>query len=413
MNMTGLTGSQLEAKYTNAPSCFEFGSPRTTSSFEQIFLTPVEYAFSPICTATRLTLRYNQTTQCVEDAEGIEVRGVDFGGTRGVDNLDDNVVGKFPVFEKLTEMLVSQHGYQSGVSVRGASYDWRKPGDRCFDSEQSVKVINLIQETYEVNSKSRVVLICHSMGCTSTVNILNNYVSKQWVSKYIRKVIMMSPANGGSSKVSLVSAIGPADVIQWFSVDEWARGSTKSWPSLLNILPASYPGNENGDFWNGIPLVISPSKNYTIDTIWDFVFDKLVGERVLDGEMVRSVERHLKELRARPVKINVDTDIYFVTDIKTIRTIIFSQDDVSSDDNYELEYGLGDKTVNLESLQGFCNYMASVNDGKVSCHPLTFNGKVDHYSILYEASVVDMITRSIFNNTSVSDGHQREVGEVE
>ena len=73
---------------------------------------------------------YDETSNTVTNAPGVETRVPGFGNTDTVDHLDtDNIVA---YFSPMTDTLVSW-GYKRGVTVRAAPYDFRYgPGKFVF-----------------------------------------------------------------------------------------------------------------------------------------------------------------------------------------------------------------------------------------------------------------------------------------
>lgn len=68
-------------------------------------------------------------------------------------------------------------------------------------------LIKLVEETYEQNGNKSVVLIAHSMGGPMAYIMLQK-VSQQWKDKYIKSLIGLSGAWGGSVKALKVFTVG-------------------------------------------------------------------------------------------------------------------------------------------------------------------------------------------------------------
>ena len=65
---------------------------------------------------------YNEETNTVENAPGVETRVPGFGNTDTIDHLDtDNLVA---YFAPMSDIMVSW-GYERAVTVRAAPYDFR------------------------------------------------------------------------------------------------------------------------------------------------------------------------------------------------------------------------------------------------------------------------------------------------
>ena len=69
-----------------------------------------------------------------------------------------------------------------------------------FTDEQSDyfdNVVNLIEDTYEINGGKSVILVSHSMGSTMMLYMLN-HKPQDWKNKYIRAHISMAGVWAGS-----------------------------------------------------------------------------------------------------------------------------------------------------------------------------------------------------------------------
>lgn len=75
-------------------------------------------------------LVYDEASNTVMNAPGVETKVPGFGNTDTIDHLDtDNIVA---YFSPMTDTLVSW-GYERGVTVRAAPYDFRYgPGKSVF-----------------------------------------------------------------------------------------------------------------------------------------------------------------------------------------------------------------------------------------------------------------------------------------
>ena len=74
-------------------------------------------------------------------------------------------------------------------------------------SEYFKNLKHLIEDTYALNGNKKVVLLVHSLGGLMTLTFLNNQ-SQQWKDQYIRAIISLAGAWGGSAKAVKVYAIG-------------------------------------------------------------------------------------------------------------------------------------------------------------------------------------------------------------
>ena len=95
----------------------------------------------------------------------------------------------------MAEALVLQLGYQRGINLHGALYDFRKAANEQQDYFD--KVTKLIENTTESNGGKSVILVSHSMGSTMMLYMLN-HKPQDWKDKYIRAHISMAGVWAGS-----------------------------------------------------------------------------------------------------------------------------------------------------------------------------------------------------------------------
>ena len=70
-----------------------------------------------------------------------------------------------------------------------------------------VKLKELIEETYDMNGNSPVLILAHSMGGPMSLHFLHTQ-SRSWKQKYIRALVTLSGAWGGSVKALKVFLVG-------------------------------------------------------------------------------------------------------------------------------------------------------------------------------------------------------------
>ena len=116
------------------------------------------------CYMRNLRLHYNARTRKTSDTPGVQLSVHGFGHTHTVETIDGapESVSHLPAFSALVHALVAKHGYERGVSVRAAPYDWRKAPNEM--QHFYTKLTKLVEDTYALNGNVRVLLVAHSMG---------------------------------------------------------------------------------------------------------------------------------------------------------------------------------------------------------------------------------------------------------
>lgn len=93
-------------------------------------------------------------------------------------------------------------GYTRGHDLRFATYDWRKYGQDCWLTPFFKRLMRLVVETSENNGNRRVVLACHSMGCSLLLNFFNSApIDVAWKARYVERFLAVAPAISGSTHV--------------------------------------------------------------------------------------------------------------------------------------------------------------------------------------------------------------------
>ena len=121
-----------------------------------------------------MKLKYDNMTRTTMDNDGVETRIPGFGNTTTVEWLDPSQRGFSMYFANIVSHLLPQ-GYERGVNIRGAPYDFRRAANE--HGEYFVKVKQLVEETYQANNQTPVILLTHSMGSPMMLYFLLHQVS--------------------------------------------------------------------------------------------------------------------------------------------------------------------------------------------------------------------------------------------
>ena len=245
----------MEAKL-DKPSTVNWFCDRTSDWFTLWLDLKLLVPYAADCFADNIILKYDPETRTTRNNDGVQIRIPGFGGTATVETLGQDFVtnrlGSY--FRDIAESLVSI-GYQRGVNLHGAPYDFRKAANEHFDYFQ--RVVDLIQDAYTRNGNKSVIIITHSMGSTMALYLLNHQ-SKAWKDKYIRAFISLGGPWIGTVQALKTFAIGdnfnnplvPASVF----VTEQRSDASLAW-----LMP-------NMNYWNANENFIeAPNINITKD----------------------------------------------------------------------------------------------------------------------------------------------------
>ncbi|KAF5399025.1 Phosphatidylcholine-sterol acyltransferase (Lecithin-cholesterol acyltransferase)/ Phospholipase A [Paragonimus heterotremus] len=139
------------------------------------------------------------------DNENYEITFPGWGDTYSVEYLDSypHCFGSY--FSPIIRALVEDPFFKRNISVHGAPYDFRRaPNENQWFQKA---LTQLIEDTYQRNGLSPVVLVAHSMGNLYTHSFLRAQTSA-WKKKYVKAYIAVSGPFGGTVKAPKTCASG-------------------------------------------------------------------------------------------------------------------------------------------------------------------------------------------------------------
>lgn len=319
-----------------------------------------------------MKLVYNSTSRTTNNSPGVDIRVKGFGLAESVEYVDPAKVRGTSYFDTLAKELVAL-GYERNKNIFGAPYDFRKAPNELRDFFLNLK--QLVEAAYEKNGQERVVLICHSMGCLHTLYLLN-VNTQSWKDKYIRSMISLSGAWGGSVKAMKAFASGDnfgVVVIPSLSL----RRDVRTFPSLAYLLPSDevFPENQI--------LVKNRDKLYTVKDFKQFFNDI---HYPVGYEMWLDVRNLTSPLVAPGV------EVYCVhgNKVTTMELLDYEVGDFP-DTKPRVTYGDGDGTVNLISLQACVGWTARQ---KQPVYYKNFTA-IDHMTVLTDPKVINFVTEAL------------------
>ncbi|KAK6623003.1 hypothetical protein RUM43_008855 [Polyplax serrata] len=317
-----------------------------------------------------MKLNYNNETRTTSNTEGVITEIPGFGNSSVVEWIDPSKASPGAYYRYLADVLVEQ-GYVRDISIRGAPYDFRKGPNE--NQEFISNLINLVEETYTLNGNKSVVLIAHSMGGPMT-HLLLKKVTQAWKDKYVRALVGLNGAWGGSVKALKVYVVG--DNLGAFMLKEGVvREMQISAPSLAWLMPSKQLWKENE------VLVETDKKNYTVNDFEDFFRDI---NYEIGWEMYKDVLPFKDHLTAPGVEVHC----LHGYGVDTTEKLFYKPREFPS--AYPtLVKGAGDGTVNERSLEA-CLHWKNLQKQKVYHQPFP---KVDHMNILRNQNVLNYISQ--------------------
>ncbi|ELT94107.1 hypothetical protein CAPTEDRAFT_214081 [Capitella teleta] len=364
----GKGGSQLEVKVSH-PDC--------ASDWSRVWINI--YDFLPFtghveCWAQNMELQYNTSSGESHTAPGRQFRIPGWGTTESIEYIDPSWmaylfgdVGSYAAY--LVQELTNNWGYERGVNLLGAPYDFRYSPVSHEEYFDDLK--RLVEQTYLRNGRRRVLLVSHSMGGLMATFFLNHQTD-DWKRSHIKGLVTLNTPWDGAMVVAQLHAAG----------DDWGieivdrniiRDQQRSYESAYFLLPHE-PTWQSDDV-----IVRTPQRNFTVRD-YEEMFD------MLGHPEGKSVLR-----RARPAWSNihhpgVDLYCWHGQGVDTVDAVHYSSDQWPNGIP-DTHTGDGDGTVNLKSLNAcsrFAEEPGSLTDVR------GFDG-VNHLDLLHDAGVMERL----------------------
>ncbi|KAA3672643.1 lysophospholipase III, partial [Paragonimus westermani] len=306
-------------------------------------------------------LKFDRKLNKSYDNENYEITFPGWGETYSVEYLDEfpHFFGSY--FSPIVNELVKDPFFKRNISVHGAPYDFRRAPN---ENQWFQKALSrLVEDTYDRNGFSPVVLVAHSMGNLYTHSFLRTQTSV-WKRKYVKAYIAVSGPFGGTVKVpkTIVSDnVGTGSIpyhIKLFIFPEGEnmgafivnplglRGLERSFPSLPFMAPDPRLWSPNET------IIITPKRNYTVQDYSQFYEDL----NYTDGYYMMKAAKAGHDFFESPT----DVEVYCVygTELATMEQLIYTSS--FPDELPKFVTGDGDGTVNLRSLE-VCRRWSKVN----------------------------------------------------
>jgi len=412
-------GSQIEARL-NKTEVAHFWCSKTSDWYDLWLNIEQMLTLLVSCWVDNVRLVYNQDTHTTSDAPGVETRIPGFGNTSSVEFIDKSMRSFSTYFAMIVAGLVPQ-GYIRGENIHGAPYDFRRAANE--HGEYFTQVKGLIEETFERNNETQVVLVCHSMG-----SIMMHYFLQQqspaWKEKHIRALVSVAGVWGGTARALKVFAIGD-NLDSWFLNSKnllWERTN----PSLAWLMPQQ-------GFWSDDEVLVeTEKKNFTRTNIGEF-FDGYKEHNM--AMMVNDTKGLLGGLPPPQVEVFC----IHGSEVNTTERVIYPpgsfppalsprrrQQTSNKSKNSKwwpfptepsLVKGDGDGTVNIRSLKGCLRWEGAQ---KQAVHHKVFKG-INHVDMLrrveptsYVVDVIDGLNKQLQKTQQVDEvGTSVEEGSLE
>lgn len=337
----GLAGSVFRIKLTDAVAPHSW-CQKTTSDYFVTWVNVEELLpLQKDCTLSRLKLYYNATQKTYHDAKGVSVdSNVDFGGVGGVQYLDPSIKAS-AYYADMIANLTAQ-GYVVGKDLHGAPYDWRlAPDGHAAPGAYYDKLRKLIETSVAANDNAGAHIVTHSLGGPTILGFLRRQTS-DWLQHHVASFIPISAPWGGAARMALADVAGDNFDIPLVPMD-YLKDVQDSAASGVFMLPTE------AAFGSTTPIVTTPSANYSAAERRNMLQD-------LGLDQARDIYDHLgsaHDLLDDLADPRVPTHLICSKGVKTPERYHFPGDFKPGYDATpkSVDYGDGDGTVNLASLQ--------------------------------------------------------------
>ena len=231
-------------------------------------------------------------------------------------------------------------GYERGVSVVAAPYDWRYAPHS--QEEYFKNLQKLVEDTYTLNHKKKVTLFAHSLGSIFGLYFLNRR-TQEWKDKYIHAFVTTGAPWEGSAVEYQLFASGMNFAIP--TIDPFViRHEQRTQENNMLMLPR--PGPE----WSHQDVFVFTSKrNYTAYDVKEFMDD-------VDFSLGNDMYKHY--LDPAYAQKHPKVPFYCVASRGHPTEAQFVYDKEFSEQKFpKVHYSNGDGTVNIRSLRA-CQRMS-------------------------------------------------------
>jgi len=327
------------------------------------------------CWVDNMKMVYDNVTRKSSSNHGVETRIPGFGNSTTVEYLDPSQRFFSIYFANIVNHLIPQ-GYERGVNIHGAPYDFRKAANEHED--YFVRVKTLIEDTFLANDATPVIILTHSMGSPMMLYFLTKQ-SQAWKSMYVRSLVTLAGPWGGTVRALKIFAVGD-NLGNWLLSEKKLMWEQRTSSSLAWLMPQE-------GFWDHDEVLVETSdNNYTIANYHQFFTD-------LEEPNAWLMREDTKDLIAGLPAPGVEVFCIHGGGVDTTEKLVYGKGEFPGSDPGTILKGDGDGTVNMRSLVG-CTRWAEKQREPV--HHRVLPG-VDHLGILRTDPPAEIIANLIEN----------------
>ena len=216
VEVPGLASSVLHATWDLTNQSNPYQCPDINTDTTHVIWTDATCAlpYARDCWRYEILTEYDYSRKSLRSRRGVNVTVPYWGLTNGIDNIgcidpthENWCLGLSKIFQGLNDHLRSAMNY-TNTTLYGAPYDWRLVPDKTAMADYFRALQALIESAYTRNGNTRVLTICHSLGCPLLAVFFSTYVSDEWKQTHIVAHVNIAGAFGGATKALRVALSG-------------------------------------------------------------------------------------------------------------------------------------------------------------------------------------------------------------
>lgn len=374
----GVFGSQVEGWYEKGSAPHIYCS-KNSKGWTTLWLC-IECMLPPVlsCWVDNIKLNVSDVKN-IRNRDGVQTKVNDWGYTDGIDYLDKN---KYVIqYAKMVKGLAELPGYERGVNIRGAPYDFRYPPNSEVGQRYMTALKYLVQETYENNNNTRVVVLAHSMGNPYVVNFFRQ-MTQEWKDKYVDSYIAIAGVFGGSAKAIRTLTSGETEGVPDIVLDPlMMREVERTVPTVYWLMPPP-------QLWGDTPFVFAQGRNFSAEQYHEMMRGQGNAKGVEVYDTITDTPLFHPDL---------GVDVYCIHGANNSTPFQFRYDASYPDKDPLTVNGPGDGTVNKRSLE-LCKQFKRLKDYKVVSGTLS-----THLEILQRDDIIAYVADYLVGHPAAHD----------
>lgn len=332
-------------------------------------------------------LQFDNETQRMKNYHNVNITVKDFGRHTSVDYIVKNQIkyknydvqkpkSKLSFYDNFGSLIkyFVKNGYELEKNLFVSPYDWRLAP--LFVDNFWIDLKNQIESAFKKSNNQKVTLFGYSMGCFMIQQFLaserilkqnkdktingrkvytsikkeNETISREWIDKYIEKVVFLAPSFSGSLKVydSMQRRFSP--------LVPFLR--TKSVADMTTSTHGIYSHWPNLEIFKGLYVVKAPDgKNYTVEQLRDLVYNY----SNINPEFVPIMDISIDLQRNAPVDIGENIPLAIIYNSKVPTTSFLDYKNGWNHDPVRVKNGEGDGTLPSKGIRYICDNWKTEN----------------------------------------------------